>query len=70
MDETVLVDEIDEMIAQIEAINRAQARSRAPLQAMSATARRLYKDRQARLWWLRQVRRGMQAQRTRTTKLH
>lgn len=72
MDEATLVNEIDEMIARIETMNRAQTRGRgtAAVRVMSASALRLYRDRQARLWWLKQVRRGMLAQRTKATKLH
>jgi hypothetical protein len=72
MDETALVSEIEEMIARIETLNRAQTRGRGPAacNVMSASALRLYRDRQARLWWLKQLRRGMLAQRTKTTKLH
>ncbi len=72
MDDTTLVDEIDEMIGRIETLNSAQLRGRkgAHMQAMSSSARRLFKARQARLWWLRQVRSGMLAKRTKSTKLH
>jgi len=72
MDVRTLLDEIEETIARIETLNRAQLSGR-PVRAasgLSLSAQRLYRARQARLWWLRQVRNGMLAEKPRKALLH
>lgn len=71
MDARTLLDEIEETIARIETLNRAQkARRVAPAGGTGAAARRLFKSRQSRLAWLRQVRAGILAEKPKTALLH
>lgn len=71
MDPVALLNELDEMIAQIENLNAQQARGRrTDKQANGEIAARVLKARQARLWWLRRVRAGMVARRPRGALLH
>lgn len=72
MDISTLVDEIEEMIARIEKMNRAERRDHdiTSARAASSPSRRLHKSRQARLWWLRQVRDGILAEKPRAALLH
>lgn len=72
MEARTILDEIEETIARIETLNRAQqgaSRSRAG-RGPSSAAQRLFRARQARLWWLRQVRNGMLAERPKQALLH
>ena len=72
MEVRTILDEIEETIARIETLNRAQF---APTGArrsgsLSQAAQRLFRARQARLWWLQQVRSGMLAEKPRKALLH
>lgn len=71
MEARTILDEIEETIARIETLNRAQFANRHPhASGLSLAARRLFRARQARLWWLRQVRNGMLAERPCKAPLH
>lgn len=72
MDANSLLDEIEEMIARIETLDAALAEKRQAQkpEAMSSTAQRLSRARQSRLWWLKQVRNGMLAERPAQSLLH
>lgn len=72
MEARTILDEIEETIARIETLNRAQfsSRNRKAGSGLSQAAARLFRARQARLWWLRQVRNGMLAERPKKALLH
>ena len=72
MEARTILDEIEETIARIETLNRSQlsARGRKAGSGLSQAAQRLFQARQARLWWLRQVRNGMLAERPKRALLH
>jgi hypothetical protein len=71
MEARTILDEIEETIARIETLNRTQLSKRS-LEAggLSEAAQQLYRSRQARLWWLRQLRNGMLAEKPTTSLLH
>jgi hypothetical protein len=72
MEVRTILDEIEETIARIETLNRTQLSGRkfpSP-RGLSLAAQRLYRARQARLWWLRQVRNGMLAEKPKMALLH
>lgn len=72
MDPATLLNELDEMIAQIESLNaehEAWRRKVAP-GANNEIAAQVLKARQARLWWLRRVRAGLAARRPKGSRLH
>lgn len=68
----MLLNEVDEMIAQIERLNAQHARgSRGGASGSgSEMAAQVLKARQARLWWLRRVRAGLKAKRRKGAPLH
>jgi hypothetical protein len=72
MESRTILDEIEETIARIETLNRTQfsARTTRASGSLSQAAQRLFRARQARLWWLRQVRSGMLAEKPRKALLH
>lgn len=72
MEARTILDEIEETIARIEILNRAHLaeRTRRATGGASLAAQRLFRARQARLWWLRQVRNGMLAEKPLRAPLH